>query len=234
MIALFGFSSALAERAVSRELMDDPVDSLAELEGSLRDIEFANAWLGGAAPVAREVERIGGSTLLDVGTGSADIPHRIARRADRRGADLTITCLDHSAQMLEIARKRTRSHPRLRFVLGDGAVLPFADGSFDIAMCNLALHHFEPEGASSVLRELRRVSRRSPLVCDLYRSLPSLAGAFTFSRIISRNRLTRNDAPLSVRRSYTPREAYALALEAGWERPRVRTHPFFRMTLTDG
>jgi ubiquinone/menaquinone biosynthesis C-methylase UbiE len=214
--------------------MDDPVDSLAELEGTLRDIEFANEWLGGSAPVARELDRLGATTILDVGTGSADIAHKLARRADRRGSELTITCLDHSQQMLEIARKRTGEHPRLQFVHADGARLPFDDASFDVAMCNLALHHFEPEGARAVLRELRRVSRRSPLVCDLYRSIPAYAGAYTFSRLVTNNRLTRNDAPLSVRRAYTPSEAYELAGDAGWKTPRVRKHAFFRMTLCDG
>jgi hypothetical protein len=72
------------------------------------------------------------------------------------------------------------------------------------------------------------------LVTDVQRSLPAFIGAYLFSRLTTRNRITRNDAPLSVRRAYTPAEALGLAQEAGWRRPRVHSYPLFRMALTDG
>ncbi len=62
------------KRIVALELMDTPVDSLAELEANLVDIEFANRAFGGIGPVLREVRRSGGRTLLDVCCGSADVP----------------------------------------------------------------------------------------------------------------------------------------------------------------
>jgi ubiquinone/menaquinone biosynthesis C-methylase UbiE len=134
--------------------------------------------------------------------------------------------------MLAIARRATAADPALSFVRGDGGALPFADGAFDVVTCTLALHHFEPDGARALLRELRRVARLSPVVCDLRRSPVAFAATWLWSRT-SRNRLTRHDAPLSVRRAYTPGEALALARDAGWRAPRVRREPFFRMTLTD-
>jgi hypothetical protein len=70
------------------------------------------------------------------------------------------------------------------------------------------------------------------VVCDLRRSALAFAGAWLWSRT-SRNRLTRHDAPLSVRRAYTPAEALALARDAGWRDPRVQGEAFYRMTLTD-
>jgi hypothetical protein len=71
-------------------------------------------------------------------------------------------------------------------------------------------------------------------VGDLVRSALAFAGTWLYANLTSRNRLTRHDAPLSVRRAYTPAEAVALARDAGWRAPRVRAEPFFRMTLTDG
>ena len=133
--------------------------------------------------------------------------------------------------MLAIARRRTGGDDRLTFVRGDGGRLPFADGSFDVVTCTLALHHFEPEPARALLREMRRVARMTPIVGDLRRSAPAYAATWVYARVTSRNRLTRHDAPLSVRRAYTPREAVALAREAGWRAPGVRREPFFRMTL---
>jgi SAM-dependent methyltransferase len=216
------------------ELMDRPVDAPGELAGNLADIAFANRWLGGIAPIVREVRRAGAHTVLDVGSGCADVPLALVRDGRRRGVDLRATCLDRSEQMIAIARRRTGAEERLTFVLGSGERLPFDDAAFDVVTCTLALHHFEPPAARALLGELRRVARTTPIVGDLVRSALAFAGTWLYANLTSRNRLTRHDAPLSVRRAYTPAEAVALARDAGWRAPRVRAEPFFRMTLTDG
>jgi ubiquinone/menaquinone biosynthesis C-methylase UbiE len=219
-------------RTIARELMDEPVDDVDELAANLRDVAFANARLGGTAPVVRAVRRLGARRILDVGSGAGDVPLALVRDGERRGVDVRVTCLDVSDQMLAIARRATGDHPALAFVRGDGASLPYDAGAFDVVTCTLALHHFEPAGARALLSELRRVARVSPIVCDLRRSAVAFAATWLWSRT-SRNRLTRHDAPLSVRRAYTPDEALALARRAGWPAPRLRREPFFRMTLTD-
>ena len=221
------------KRVTGRELMDDPVESLAELEASLRDIERANRWLGGAAPVRSAIFSLQPRTVLDVGCGSADIALALVKDARRAGRELAVTCLDISDQMLQIAQARTRNDPALSFVRGNGAQLSFEDGAFDVVMCNLALHHFNPQEAVSLLAEMRRVSRMTPLLCDLRRSRVGHLGAWLFSRLTTTNRLTRHDAPLSVLRAYTPHEALRLAEYADWRNPQVRTAPFYRMVIQD-
>jgi ubiquinone/menaquinone biosynthesis C-methylase UbiE len=216
----------------AHELMDEPVDDLDELAANLRDIAFTNAVLGGAAPVVRALCRLSARRVLDVGSGLADVPLRLVREARRRGETLEITCLDRSEAMLALARAAAGDEPALRFVRGEGERLPFADSSFDVVTCTLALHHFDPPAAIALLRELRRVARLTPLVCDLRRSALAFAATWLWSRT-SRNRFTRHDAPLSVRRAYTPDEALALARDAGWRSARVRRERFFRMMLSD-
>jgi ubiquinone/menaquinone biosynthesis C-methylase UbiE len=214
--------------------MDRPVDAPDELEGNLADIAFANRWLGGVAPVTREIRRVGARTVLDIGSGAGDVPHALVRDGRRRGIDVRVTCLDRSAEMLAIARRRTGGDERLTFVQGEGERLPFDDASFDVVTCTLALHHFEPVPARELLHEMRRVARITPVVADLTRSTLAYAATWLYARAASRNRLTRHDAPLSVRRAYAPDEAVALARDAGWRAPSVRREAFFRMTLRDG
>ncbi len=223
----------LGIRAIARELMDGPVDDRAELEENLRDIERANRWFGGVAAVRTAVFDCGARTMLDVGCGSADIALALVRAFRARGRALDVTCLDRSAQMLAIARDRVQAEPAITFVQADGEALPFRASAFDVVTCNLALHHFDPPAAVRLLAELRRVAKRTPIVCDLRRSRFAYLGALLYARIASRNRLTRHDAPLSVRRAYTPAEALELAREAGWRRPTVRHARYFRMILVD-
>ena len=220
-------------RVVARELMDDPAANPAELAENFDDIEFANRVFGGIGPLASAMRRMGAERLLDVGCGSADVPRALVARARSRKRRLDVVALDASETVLAIARERSAAEPSLRFVLGDAERLPFPDASFDVATCNLALHHFEPEAAVTVLRELRRVARVTPIVCDLERSRIAYAAAALFARLIARNRLTKHDAPLSVQRAYTAREAEALARRAGWRRPFLRRTAFFRFLLLD-
>jgi SAM-dependent methyltransferase len=219
-------------RTTARELMDEPVDDVDELAGNLRDIAFANAHLGGAAPVVRAVRQLGAARILDVGCGAGDVALAIVRDSEERGVIVRVTCLDVSEQMLEIARRATGEHHALAFVRADGLALPYPDLAFDAVTCTLSLHHFEPGPATALLRELRRVAKQTPIVCDLRRSALAFAAVWLWSRT-SRNRLTRHDAPLSVRRAYTPDEALLLARLAGWRLPQLRVERFFRMTLTD-
>ncbi len=219
-------------RAAGRELLDDTVESIGELEENFRDIEKANRFLGGLSAVGSALRWLDARTIVDVGCGSADIAHALARQACAQGKELRVTCVDSSPDVLQIARRR-HGDPALSFVLGNGAGLPFEDASFDVAMCNLTLHHCDPPAAVALLRELRRVAR-APVVTDLRRSRLAWAGASLLVSIFTRNRLTRHDAPLSVLRAYTPREAMQLASDAGWRKPRVRLTPFYRMVLSDG
>ncbi len=220
-------------RATGRELLDGPVISLRELEENFNDIETANRLLGGVRAVRDAVFAFSPKTLLDVGTGSADIPRALVAQAQSRGHDLPVTCVDRSPDVLAIAQERAAAQPLLTFMRSEGETLPFPDASFDIAMCNLTLHHCDPAQAVALLQELRRVSRLTPLVTDLRRSRAAWLGAWILARIFSRNRLTRHDAPLSVLRAYTPAETLDLARRAGWRSPFIHCSPFYRMVLAD-
>jgi ubiquinone/menaquinone biosynthesis C-methylase UbiE len=223
----------LETRSTARELMDDPVDDWVELEENLRDIERTNRWFGGIAAIRTAVFDCRARTMLDVGCGSADVALALVRAFRRRGRALDVTCLDRSDQMLAIARGRAMDEPSITFVQADGEALPFRASAFDAVTCNLVLHHFDPPAAVRLLRELRRVAKRAPIVCDLRRSRLGYLAALAYVQLASRNRLTRHDAPLSVRRAYTPDEALDLARSAGWRRPTVRHARYFRMILTD-
>jgi SAM-dependent methyltransferase len=110
--------------------------------------------------------------------------------------------------------------------------LPFAAGSFDVALCTLTLHHFPDEAAARLVSELARVSRGLVLVSDLERQplayLAAKALSLTWWR---RNRLTRSDGPLSVLRSFTAEELGEIGRRSGMQEARVRRHFPFRLIL---
>jgi len=216
------------KRAAGSEMMDAPDADPAQLEQSLGDIRAVNRWLGATRELlwtlGRSMARHPRTeyALLDVATGSADIPLAVAEWAERRGIRARIVATDFHAETVQHARRRVHGHPRITAEMADARRLPYADGSFDYALLCTAFHHFDPEEAVAVLAELGRVSRIGVVVTDLRRGLPGLVGAWLLARTIWRGHpMTRHDGPLSVRRSYTAREARELAIRAGL--PGVRT-----------
>lgn len=202
------------------------------LNGSFRDIERVNRYFGGIEPVRAAILALRPRTVLDVGCGVADLPRAIVEGARRVPFPIRITGLDASSEVLSLASSRAATYPEIAFVRGTGEEIPFPDDSFDAAICTLTLHHCEPPAAVKLLQNMRRVARHV-YVADLRRCRAGLIGALAFSRGLSCNLLTRHDAPMSIRRAYTPIEALKLAYAAGWSRPTVRATPFFRMVLSD-
>jgi len=203
------------------ELLDGPLEDLDELAGNLRDLRRVNRVLGvrlSRIAIDRLVPPSQTRTVVDVGTGGADIPVSLLAEAARRGQSLHVTGIDSRPEVIEaarIARPAVGRMAGLELVVGDGRSLPFPDRSFDIAHTSLVVHHLEPAEAVALLREMARVSRSGIVVNDLARSRLGVLGAWLLSRLATRNRLSRNDAPLSARRAYSRPELRSLVDEAG-------------------
>lgn len=230
--------TALPRVRGAAEQMDEPEVDRRELATSLDDLRRVNRWLGGTRVVLRHlppmVARTGAAefTVLDVATGSGDIPLAVARWARGRGLRARVTATDAHAGTLALAREHAGRDPDVRVEHADALDLPYPDGEFDFALCSTALHHFEDDDAVRVLRELRRVARRGVIVNDLRRSRAALLGARLLAATVWRTHpVTRHDGPLSVRRSFTPGELLELGRRAGMAEARVHAHPPFRLAL---
>ncbi|SNB45981.1 methyltransferase domain-containing protein [Geobacter sp. DSM 9736] len=226
------------KRRTERELLDLPHEAYAfeELEGSLKDISIVNRYLGDTLAVLKHLSAMTGGasgrmTLLDVGTGSADIPAAIAGWCRNRGVGIEITGIDNNPHTVGIARKKTGHIPEIRIAVADGLDLPYPDRSFDYVICCKTLHHFADEEAVQLIRETARVARRGYLILDLRRSWTACFLISILTRLFTRNRLTRNDGPLSVLRSYTPAELASLASCAGVPAFTIHREPFWLMVL---
>ena len=205
------------------ELLDGPLDDPATLRGNLRDLARINHRLGGTSASRKAIDglldgRSGPHTLLDVGTGAADIPFALVLASASTGRPLQATAVDSREEVLAAAREldpRLRNTPGLALIVGDGRSLPWADGSFDVVHASLLLHHLEPADAIAFLTEASRLARRGVVINDLVRSRVNWLGARLLLGVGTRNRYTRHDGPLSVRRAYTRVELRALLAAAG-------------------
>jgi SAM-dependent methyltransferase len=221
-------------RAHARELLDDDAHDPAVLEASLDDVARVNRLLGGTRAIRKALRGLPrqGTMLrvLDIGTGSADIP--LALAATQRNTRLSITAIEAHPQTLEIASRRTAAIPHIQLLRADARALPFANDSFDAALLSLTLHHLDDDDQITALREMGRVAG-TVIVNELERCWPNYAGARVLASTLWRgNPLTRHDGPLSVLRAFTASELHHLARQAGLERVRVQRRWFYRLVLT--
>jgi ubiquinone/menaquinone biosynthesis C-methylase UbiE len=204
------------------EFLDGPLDDRAALVANLRDLRRINRLTGGAGLSVRAIRELlpRGGTVIDVGTGGADIPVRLLADAWRRGVPLEVTATDSRNEVLEAAhaaRPGLAAVPGLRLERADGGDLPQADAAFDVAHASMVVHHLDEANTIAFLRELRRVSRLAIVINDLERSRLMWLGAWLVTHTIATARYTRHDGPLSVRRAWTRDETERLLRRAGLE-----------------
>ncbi len=200
--------------------MDRPDASPAELDAALQSLRGLNRYFGGYRIVTRFMKRWirGGERVrvLDLATGSADIPRLVADYARRVGAVAEIVAVDFQPGTIETARRLSADYPEIACACAD--VLTFeAAEPFDIVICSLALHHFSEEDAVRLLRRARELSRCHVLISDLRRGWLLTVGVDLLTALIFRDRMTFQDGRMSARRAFSFEELGRLANEAGWK-----------------
>ena len=155
------------------EMMDRDHPPSAELERDLERIRQLNRWFGSYRLVSSFIRRWikPGDKLrvVDLATGSGDIPRLIIDYARTIGARVEIDALDRQPATLEIATGLSADYPEISY--REANILEWNSvEAYDITLCTLALHHFSNEDAARLLRRCREISKRFVLVSDLRRS----------------------------------------------------------------
>lgn len=213
-------------RTVIPELLDDDAGTPAEIAASLADLRAINERFGGIATSVSLLERVVRHcdcrelALLEVAAGTGYVPLAAQRHFAANGIDLRVTLLDRIASHM--------SGDATRAVCGDALRLPFRDGAFDVVSCSLFAHHLEPGELRSFVQQGLRVCRRAVLINDLIRSRLHLWLVYAALPLF-RSRITRHDAPVSVRRAYTMEEMHQLLGDVPNGRVEISRHPLYRM-----
>jgi SAM-dependent methyltransferase len=222
----------------SPEMIDRPGMDRALLREELQTLERCNRRFGGHDLVLRYVRRFirpaGASTfsILDLGTGLADIPRAIAAWARQRQLPVRITAVDGNSDVLELAEESCQDWPEIRFEKHDLRALPYGRGSFDLVLCSTTLHHFDWADAVTVLQSMRRLARRGYVVNDLCRSWLTICATELFVRVLLCSPVVRHDAVQSCRGAFTIGELRDMAERAELSHYEInRHHAVFRMVL---
>ncbi|MEZ5787948.1 MAG: methyltransferase domain-containing protein [Xanthobacteraceae bacterium] len=169
-------------------------------------------------------ERLGiaaGARVLDVGCG---VGYDVIGMAKRYPA-AAIVGIDLSRAFLETARQRADALPNVGFAAANGAMLPFADGTFDAVRIDRSLQH--AERPDLIVGEMTRVTRARGVV---------LAAEPDWGTFVLYNGVTETSDRLahmfrnSFRNAFVGRDLQRLFVACGLRDLTVRAHP---LVLTD-
>jgi SAM-dependent methyltransferase len=227
-----------SQRYLRPERMDDPTLPREQHELALAGLTRIN-WLSRSDAILWPTIQLHARAIaprslrvLDVASGAGDVLFRLEQRARHAGLTIEWTGLDGSAVAVEHAlAEGVRRKSAVRFQTADaltGPPLPAAD----VVCSSLFLHHLDEDGARVLLRRMGEAAARCALVNDLRRGWLGYWTAWVITRLVTRSAVVHYDGPVSVAGAFTPAEALALAVSAGWVGATVAWRWPFRYLLS--
>ena len=203
-------------RATATEFLDQPDCDPALAAASYRFMETVNGRFGGIRVVRRflAAETAGRPAdaplrILDIGSGSCDIPLAVSRWARAHDIPMHFTCLEMAGFAVDIARGQlTRTgDPAVQLIREDVFIHQPAE-PYDCAVASMCFHHFSDAQILALLQRLRGFVLNSVLINDLRRSrLASLGARLLLAGAPAE---VRHDALLSIRRGFKISELRSL------------------------
>ncbi|MGE5362916.1 MAG: methyltransferase domain-containing protein [Bacteroidota bacterium] len=204
-------------RSYQTELMDDFAIQNGTLTVALKELLVINKYLGGDSSSRRALKNFpAGSSLLDIGAGAGNIT----------GDNLSV---DRNPAACRFSKMRS---PGLHVICADALFLPFREKSVEIIHCSLFLHHFHENSIAELLSNFKNVARTAIIINDLHRSRTALAGIRILTALLSKSRMVKHDAPLSVLRGFTKRELILIIERAGIRNYDISHRWAFRWLVT--
>lgn len=210
----------ISVRRLQPELMDDPSLDAAEHARALGGLRLVNIASFTARTLWTPIQHLAAVPghppvrVLDIATGSGDVPLALNRLARRDGAPVSVDGCDLSARAIAIAKQRAAAAGAPSGFFTFDAIRDPIPGDYDVVTCGLFMHHLAEQDVVDLLYKMRTAARRMVLVSDLRRTAVGLGLAYLTTRL-SRSRVVRTDALLSVRAAFTMSEFASLAHRAG-------------------
>jgi ubiquinone/menaquinone biosynthesis C-methylase UbiE len=206
----------MLSRVLEPEVMDSPVEALDydRMDHATVNAVFVTDLLT-VFPEAATADDDDGIDVLDIGTGTAQIPIELCRRCPVA----RVMAIDLAAAMLHLGRSNVEvagltSHIRLDRI--DAKQLPYADGQFPLVMSNSIVHHIPDP--TPVLSEAIRVLAAGGLIFvrDLLRPVDDVAvNHLVATYMADTNDHQRQLFDQSLRAALSLDEARALAASVG-------------------
>ncbi len=155
----------------------------------------------------------------------------IADWASRKNLKVRITGIDANPNIITYARKNTADYPNIDYLTMDIFNPEFSELTCDIFTATLFMHHLSDEQLVDILLKMKTQARIGIVINDLHRHWFAYHSIKLITRVFSKSEMVRNDAAVSVRRSFLKFELSNLLLSANLLNYDIRWFWAFRWQL---
>ncbi|NLC81623.1 MAG: methyltransferase domain-containing protein [Lentisphaerae bacterium] len=227
-------------RATATEFLDQPDCDPALAAASYRFMERVNGCFGEIRIVRHYVAAETALRpipsplrILDIGSGSCDIPLAVSRWARANGLSLHFTCLEKAGPAVCIARRHLdrAGDPAVHLIEGDIFTHQPTE-PYDCAVASMCFHHFSNAQILMLLQRLRGFVISGVLTNDLRRSPRAWLAARLLLAVTGASEKVRHDALLSIRRGFKVSELTNLLRQLNNATVSVKPARWFRIAAT--
>jgi len=201
---MFSFS----KRSNEKELLDGLNIPMEQIRRNMYELDVINSRLGGHAITLRGLKQVLKHRVntqpvhvVEIGCGGGDNLRVVKRWAQKSGQAARLTGIDINPDCVDYAASRAGSEG-IDFICDDYKTAKFAEPP-DVIFSSLFCHHFSDEELVFMLRWMQQHTTAGFFINDLHRHPLAYYSIKTLTRLFSESDLVKNDAPLSVKRSFT-------------------------------
>ena len=210
----------MSNRSYEEELMDDLDASGEVIPQTLKELETINKWLGGNYVTTNGLDQLlkrkqlKKLVIADLGCGGGDMLKLVAQWAKMRKVEVELIGFDANPHIIDYAVSNCQGFENIRFEVCDIFSDEFKQREFDIVLCTLFTHHFTDEQLTRIFNQFKSQAKLGTVINDLHRHWLAEFLIKWLTRFFSKSDMVKNDAPLSVRRSFRRNELNAIMKNA--------------------
>ncbi len=208
----------LRHRSYEKEMMDAENIPFADIAQTLKELNIVNSRLGGHAITLAGVRQFKQTekplVICEIGCGGGDNLFAIQKYFSKKNINTRFIGIDMNPECIAYARLQ---YPDLNaeWICSDYIKADLRNGQPDIIFSSLFCHHFTDEQLVEMLQWLQANSKLGFFINDLHRHWLAFYLIKYITKFFSKSYLVKNDASLSVARSFRRREWQELFNKAG-------------------
>ena len=193
----------------SAELMDQPDLPEDQHRHALQGLARLNRFTGIARQMFGHLRRLAIENeqqplrVLDIASGSGDLPIDWAVRAAKQQLPIEITALDISeVAVAQQLRRAKAANVKINAVQAD-CLTESLPTEHHVVTSSLFMHHLDPPDVITLLAAMHKAATKRVVICDLERSRLNLGLVKIGAHALTRSHVVHTDAALSVHGAYT-------------------------------
>ncbi|TMI63751.1 MAG: methyltransferase domain-containing protein [Bacteroidetes bacterium] len=221
----------LRQRSYQKELMDGDDIPFQAMAQTLKELNIVNTRLGGHAITIEGVRQLIKAkdqlVVCEIGCGGGDNLFAVYKYCLKKEIPVRFIGIDMNPECIAFAKQQ---YPQLpcEWICSDYALADLSGKEPDIIFSSLFCHHFTDAQLVQMLQWLKKNSRSGFFINDLHRHWLAYYLIKYITMFFSRSYLVKNDACLSVARSFRKNEWKDLFRQAGVALHNIRWKWAFR------